>query len=104
MTQPERARRDVVDVVDDHVDVDVGHGDGGLWIAPLMRTDCQVGLNLDDFKTGWLGLVFLDEDVFVNLLVTSGMISERTRRRTRLSPRALVSFIIPYIRSSVVFK
>ena len=23
--------------------------DFGLWIEPLMRTDCQVGLNLDDF-------------------------------------------------------
>ena len=77
--------------------------DCGLWIAPLMRTG-QVGPNLDDFKTGCLGLVFLDEDVFVNLLVTSGMISERTRRRTRLRPRALVSFIFPYIRSSVAFK
>ena len=38
-----------------------------LWITPLMRTG-QVGLNLDDFKTGWLGLVFLDEDVFCQLV------------------------------------
>ena len=49
---------------------------------------------------GW-GWYFWMKMFFVNLLVTSGMISERTRRRTRLRPRALVSFIIPYIRSSV---
>ena len=41
--------------------------DCGLWIPPKMRTG-QVGLNLDDFKTGWLGLVFLDEDVFCQLV------------------------------------
>ena len=42
--------------------------DCGLWIPPKMRTG-QVGLNLDDFKTGWLGVVvFLDENVFCQLV------------------------------------
>ena len=35
--------------------------DCGLWIAPLMRTG-RVGLNLG------LGLMFLDEDVFCQLV------------------------------------
>ena len=31
--------------------------------------------------------------LMIIMMITSGMISERTRRSTRLSPRALVSFI-----------